>query len=374
MPAPADLQSKAAGSLSMVAWTLLLLLCLSATSAAAAEDISLPNLSGCQDYTKDIAFVGPQLSTPAGPLPSISYHRFGPFANITSSASPQPPSRPLVLINGYGANMYVWSIPLLKALAQNREVIMFNSPGVGNSSFHSDIGPSKNFTVTQLADHVVDFIAALQLPQAPDLLGWSLGGTTALAIITRHASAVNNVIVVSGSAGGPLTPVAGLVTAMIPAATAVFASNATLLLESLLPPGLRQPAACNILASVVAFESLGALKAIPIPVLTNYATANQLLSCDNQIYAALPNVTVNRVMFVHGQQDTIVPITAALAAARQVPGAWQVVYSNTGHVLAQSYPERVAAVVDAFLGTVDKMTPQAAAFSNGGKLPNCQSH
>jgi pimeloyl-ACP methyl ester carboxylesterase len=373
----AHLQLKFASSkaLQVVAALLTLFLCyLSGTAAADAEaEVSLPTLSGCQGYTSDdIAFIGPQLSTSAGSPPStFSYHRFGPLLRTTTTSSQAPAARPLVLLMGYGANMYVWSIPLLKALAQHREVVIFNYPGIGNSSsFSSNATPSSNTSLTfnQLADHVVDFMTALQLPQTPDLLGWSLGGTTALAIVTRHPDAVNNIISVSASAGGPLSPVSGLGNSMD---LEQISTNITLLLEFLLPPHFQQPATCNIVASLRAFEPFGALRPISVSVLMQYAAANQFLSCDNIIFAALPNVT-NRVLFVHGQQDAVIPVTAALAAARQVPGAWQAVFSNAGHVLPQSYPERVAAVVDAFLGTVDKMSTEAAKFIGAGVLPKCE--
>ena len=117
-----------------------------------------------------------------------------------------------------------------------------------------------------------------------------------------------------------------------------------------------------------AFAPFGSTEPIPNDVLVQYSRTGN--SCSTEIFNALPAVR-NRVMFVHGQQDSLVPVAAAEVAAAQVPGAWLVVFADAGHGLPQSYPDRFAAVVDVFLDTVDPMNDTAAQLSKSGRLPNC---
>jgi pimeloyl-ACP methyl ester carboxylesterase len=361
---------------SAAALALLLLLLLGGCSSAQEQQQQPPlppAASGiCKNIDTDASFIGPQLSIAAGSLPAISYHRFGPLArNSGNNTSPftNEPRRPLLLIMGYGGNMYVWGTPTYRALAQNREVIIFNNPGIGNSSFPSDIGPEKNLTYADLANHTVNFIRALQLPLKPDVVGLSQGGIIAQYIVTHHPSAINNLIVLASMPMGPEIPLSEMMLTWSPEEAAAFASNGTALLEMLFPKGLADPGACAVMSSMQALAPLGALEPIPTDVLVQYSRAGN--ACSTEIFDALPAVS-NRVMFVHGQQDEVVPVAAAQAAAAQVPGAWLVVFADAGHGLASSYPDRFAAVVDVFLDMVDgPMSAGAAEFSKSGRLPNC---
>ena len=186
------------------AWPLLLLLVCGFQSFTQAQDQTQtfegPQLPPgfCANADTDVSFIGPQLSIAAGSLTAISYHRFGPLSksgeNNTSPFTGEP-RHPLLLIMGYGGNMYLWGVKPLKALAQNREVIIFNNPGIGYSSFPSDIGPNKNLTYADLANHTVNFIGAIKLPLKPDVAGISQGGIIATYIATHHPSTIDNLVV-----------------------------------------------------------------------------------------------------------------------------------------------------------------------------------
>ena len=59
-------------------------------------------------------------------------------------------------------------LQMLEELSLEREVIMFDNIGMGNSS---KIPNPDNYTFNDLADSIANFIKALQLPQKPDVVG-----------------------------------------------------------------------------------------------------------------------------------------------------------------------------------------------------------
>ena len=91
-------------------------------------------------------------------LETYAYRRFG------GGAAP-----PLVCLQHFTGTLDNWDPAVTDALARGREVILFESAGVGRST-----GQVPD-TIPGMADHFVAFAAALGLTQV-DLLGFSLGG------------------------------------------------------------------------------------------------------------------------------------------------------------------------------------------------------
>jgi pimeloyl-ACP methyl ester carboxylesterase len=81
----------------------------------------------------------------------------------------------LCLCHRFRGTIDDWDPALLDALTAERDVIVFDGPGVGYSSGEV---PS---TVTEMADGVVGFLEALGVDET-DLLGWSMGGFVAQAL------------------------------------------------------------------------------------------------------------------------------------------------------------------------------------------------
>jgi pimeloyl-ACP methyl ester carboxylesterase len=266
--------------------------------------------------------------------------------------------------------MYSWGVPALHALAQNHEVIIFDYPGFGNSSFPSDIGPNKTLTLGEVANHVVDFLGALQLPLTPDVLGYAQGGNLAMYIAIHHSTMVNNLVVVESTPYGPYVPTSTLMSSWAPEQAAAFAANSSAILGSLFPRGLMNQGACILIATLMAFEPLGALKPVSDDVLLQYSKTGG--ACFPEVFDALPMVK-NRIMFVHGQQDSVIPVAAAREAADQVSGAWLVVFAEAGHGVPYSHANRLAAVAETFFDTVDEpMNTEVAELSiKGYALPSC---
>jgi pimeloyl-ACP methyl ester carboxylesterase len=328
--------------------------------SVAAAGLGLYQCTPPEPY--DASFAGPQLRLAVEPLRNVSYHRFGPLRDPANNNGTEAP--PLLLVMDFAANMYWWSAPTLIALAHHREVIIFDNPGVGNSTFPPAV---EQLTIPQLSDHVVDFARALNLQSKPDLLGISMGAMVSLDIATRHGNAVRHVVSLGIMSGGPELPISEQ---WDPERLADIAQNATAILEYLFPKGLEDPGACAINATLDAFAHLGAREPVSREVLLKYAKGLVTAFCDNSTYAALPNVT-NRLLFLHGQQDRADPVAAAVKAVSQVPGAWLVVLPEAGLGLPMASPQRFADIVDLFLIAAGTMTPEAAAYSHMGEKPQC---
>ena len=103
------------------------------------------------------------------------------------------------MIAGSGATLGIWTPDLLKTLAQERQVIIFDNRGIGLSTDSAEI----EHTADSYAESTVNLIDALGLDW-PDVLGWSMGGFITLAIAVKYADRVHNIVLTSTSSGGLL--------------------------------------------------------------------------------------------------------------------------------------------------------------------------
>ena len=101
--------------------------------------------------------------------------------------------RPLLLINGLGANVSTWG-SLLKQL-DGFQVISFDAPGVGRSP--SPVAP---YTIARIANVARQVLDATDLEQA-DVLGYSLGGSVAQRLAFEDPDRVRRLVLVSSSCG-----------------------------------------------------------------------------------------------------------------------------------------------------------------------------
>ncbi|MGH7212076.1 MAG: acetoin dehydrogenase dihydrolipoyllysine-residue acetyltransferase subunit [Acetobacteraceae bacterium] len=98
--------------------------------------------------------------------------------------------RPVVLIHGFGGDLNNWLFTQ-PALAEKHRTIALDLPGHGGSS--KDVGAGD---VPTLAQSLVDFLAALDIPKA-HLVGHSLGGTVALYTALNHPAHVASLTLIA---------------------------------------------------------------------------------------------------------------------------------------------------------------------------------
>jgi pimeloyl-ACP methyl ester carboxylesterase len=115
-----------------------------------------------------------------------AYRRFG-----------RPSAVPLVLLQHFRGNLDNWDPAFTDALADGREVILVDAPGVGAST-----GAPKH-TVAETAQSILGFLDALGLRKI-DLLGFSLGGFVAQDLALTRPWAIRRLVLVgTGPKGAP---------------------------------------------------------------------------------------------------------------------------------------------------------------------------
>jgi pimeloyl-ACP methyl ester carboxylesterase len=110
---------------------------------------------------------------------------------------------PLFLLTRFRGTLDHWDPKFIDILAAERQVIVYDSAGVGLST-----GTVPD-SVNEMAEVAADFLTALGY-RAVDVLGWSLGGATGLALALQHPGLVRKLVVAgSGPGGVPGTPPMG---------------------------------------------------------------------------------------------------------------------------------------------------------------------
>src|SRR6202048_1256680 len=110
----------------------------------------------------------------------FAYRRFGNAAGV-----------PLVFNQHYLGTMDYWDPTVTDGLARDREVILFNNPGVSSSSGEVPT------TFEQMGANAIAFIKALGLKRV-DVLGFSIGGMV-VQEITLPAPALVRQLIVDGT-------------------------------------------------------------------------------------------------------------------------------------------------------------------------------
>ena len=110
------------------------------------------------------------------PLETYAYRRFG--------AGTGPP---LLCLQHFMGTLDNWDPAVVDALASERDVVLFESAGIGRST---GVVPQ---SVPEMAQHAFAFLAALDITRV-DLLGFSLGGMVAQQMAVEQPTTVRKMI------------------------------------------------------------------------------------------------------------------------------------------------------------------------------------
>ncbi len=105
---------------------------------------------------------------------------------------------PLAMLTGTGSTMAEWDPALLRLLARDRRLLLFDYPGVGLS------GPWHGRSFDSLAHTTAALMDAIHVPRA-DVLGWSMGGFVAQRLAIDHPGRVAHLILAGTNPGGSQT-------------------------------------------------------------------------------------------------------------------------------------------------------------------------
>ncbi|KAK6197742.1 hypothetical protein LQW54_010580, partial [Pestalotiopsis sp. IQ-011] len=115
---------------------------------------------------------------------NFAYRRFGKDENG---------SVPLLFCHHFRAPMDAWDPLLINTIAARRPIILFDNAGVGKTT-----GPAVDNSIVQMAQHAVDFLAALKIPEV-DILGLSMGGFIAPLVCLNGPPGLVRRLIIAGS-------------------------------------------------------------------------------------------------------------------------------------------------------------------------------
>jgi pimeloyl-ACP methyl ester carboxylesterase len=259
---------------------------------------------------------------------SLAYRSIGARAEV-----------PIVLLQRFRGTMDDWDPVFLDALADGRQVILFDSAGVGLSGGETPPG------IPGMAAVASALIDGLGYPQV-DILGWSMGGSVALTLTLQRPDLVRCLIVAGSGPGGvpnaPASPSKVWEVAPRPVNTSedflylFFPETAEGRSQ-----GLRYLARQNLRSEA------------PVPPVKPKSVAAQIAALTafrgaDSVYARLPDIQ-QPTLVANGIHDVMVPAFNSYAAAERLPLGQLILYPASGHAFLFQLCEQFVADVNAFL-------------------------
>ena len=266
---------------------------------------------------------------------------------------------PIILFNGASDNMDAWDPSLLKGLASNHTVIVFDQRGIANTT-----AGSRPYTYQQLANDTAGMLDALKIPKT-DVMGYSLGSYLAQQLTLMYPNKVNSLILVGSSCGGkdhtPKPPEfiklqSEIVNKSLHNIPITHEEIKSLVSASVGSGWARlHPESLNIPANITTLQQLK--PGLPPEIVNNQNNVgkhwednpNWSGACDELAKLAKPTLVIT------GTDDTFYqPHVNSLKIAEKIPGAWLVQIKNAGHAVVDQYPAEIGKILNTFLLTTTK--------------------
>ncbi|HEX7244371.1 MAG TPA: alpha/beta hydrolase [Solirubrobacterales bacterium] len=234
---------------------------------------------------------------------------------------------PLLMLAGTGSTMAEWDPALLRLLARDHRLVLFDYPGVGRS------GPWRGRTFDSLADSTAELMSVLGLSDAA-VLGWSMGGFVAQRLAIDHRERVSHLILAGTNPGGKR---AALGTPQAQAIDSEPDPSTGAILHELYPPE-RQAEGHRFLRRLERASQSGE---IPDDFHVAAATTRRQVAAEdpwlrsNRNYRQLAAIEVP-TLAAAGHSDPVTPLINLRRIAARVPGAELRVFPGAHAFLFQS--------------------------------------
>jgi pimeloyl-ACP methyl ester carboxylesterase len=264
---------------------------------------------------------------------TYAYRRFGHRA-----------ARPLLCLQHFTGTLDNWDPAVTDPLALGREMILFDSAGVGKST--GKVPP----TVAGMATHALAFLDALGLTEC-DVLGYSLGGMVAQQIALERPSIVRRMILVgTAPRGGD-----DIMHLEKPSLASAF-QDRTLHGYDILPKIFFAPTESSQAAGQ-AFIARLALRTVdrdpvsgPDVAAAQVAAFREWEQYAGERFSALATIP-QPTLIVNGIHDEMIPAINSYHLAEHLPNAVLLTYPDAGHGSLFQFHESFTRHAGAFLSS-----------------------
>ena len=239
----------------------------------------------------------------------------------------------LLFIHGFPFDRTMW-VAQLAGLAKIRTAVAVDLRGHGLS----DVMSGGDFSMDLFADDVAKTLDAIGAEKA-DIAGLSMGGYVLFSFWRRHPERVRSLIFIDTKAEADSDE-----------AKAGREKTAETAASQGMQP-IYETLASKVVGSSPSVEVQDKLKEMMLGTAPEVAAADALAMRDRADSTAdLPNITVP-VLWLHGEEDALMPIEGARESAAKIPGASLVSIPKGGHVSPMENPEAVNSAIANFLKT-----------------------
>jgi pimeloyl-ACP methyl ester carboxylesterase len=288
------------------------------------SNVRLASSNDASNTTAPTQFVATRLET-------YAYRRFG------GGAAP-----PLIFLQHFTGTLDNWDPAVTDAAAKGREVILFESAGVGRST-----GEVPD-TVPGMAAHLLAFADALGLTQV-DLLGFSLGGMVAQQAALDRPSFVRKMLLVGTAPEGG----EDVMHLEKPELRRILEDpklqGLQVLVKLFFTPSESSQAAGQAFAARLEART-GEWEPISGPKIAQaqLAAFRAWERVDRERFGALRRIT-QPTLVVNGVLDNMIPVRNSYALAEHLPRAMLLTYPDAGHGSLFQYHESFVRLASLFL-------------------------
>jgi pimeloyl-ACP methyl ester carboxylesterase len=258
--------------------------------------------------------------------------------------------RPLLCLQHFTGTLDNWDPAVTDALASGREVVLFDSAGVGRSSGRVPT------TVAGMSSHTLDFLDAVGLSTC-DVLGFSLGGMVAQQMVLERPSMFRRMILVGTAPRGGVD-----IMHLEKPNLARHLGDPTLHGYAVLQKIFFAPTSPSQMAGRQFIERLAQrTEDLDKPSGPEVASAQMAAFREWERAAetsegALRDVT-HPTLVVNGIHDEMIPVSNSYRLAETLPNAVMLVYPDSGHGSLFQFHESFARHAAAFLTSDSPYAP-----------------
>ncbi|EIZ77970.1 hydrolase, alpha/beta hydrolase fold family [Novosphingobium sp. Rr 2-17] len=258
---------------------------------------------------------------------------------------------PLLFLQHFTGTLDNWDPAVTGAIAERREIILFDNAGIGRSS------GTVPATVAGMAAHALAFLDGLGLVDQVDVLGFSLGGMVAQQMVLDRPSIFRKIILVGTAPRGGEE-----IMQLDKPSLGQHFSNPELKGYDILQKIFFTPSAASQDAGAAFIERLMQRREDRDPPSDQEAIQAQMASFreweqpHGERFSELAGIA-QPVLVINGIADEMIPVRNSYWLAENIPNATLMVLPDAGHGSLFQYHRIFADHVDRFLGSQTKGAP-----------------